>query len=56
MNTKLPTRPKMDARINVVLPEDEKLKLFEVAKQRRLPVSEVVRRGIALVAQQRLVA
>lgn len=53
MNTKLPTRPKMDARINVVLPEDEKQTLFEVAKMRRLPVSEIVRRGIALMAQQK---
>ena len=52
MNTKLPTRPKMEARLNVVLPADEKQALFAVAKERRLPVSEVVRRAIALMSQQ----
>lgn len=52
MNTKQPVRPKMDERIHLALPADEKRKLFEIAAARRLPVSEIVRRGIALVAAQ----
>jgi hypothetical protein len=42
----------MDARLQVVLPADEKQALFEAAAKRRLPVSELIRRGIALVSAQ----
>ena len=43
MNTKMPVRPKMDARLQVVIPADEKQKLFEVAAARRVSVSEIIR-------------
>lgn len=52
MNTKLPVRPTMDERITVKLPADEKRAVFEAAAKRRLPVSELIRRGIALVSAQ----
>ena len=50
MNTNLPSRPKMDVRIECVLPADEKRRLFELAAARRVPVSQLIRQGIALVA------
>lgn len=52
MNTKLPVRPTMDARLTLKLPADEKQALFEAAAKRRLPVSELIRRGIALISAQ----
>lgn len=52
MNTKLPTRPEMDARIAVVLPADEKRKLFEVAAKKGTTVSAMLRAAVASVAAQ----
>lgn len=52
MNTKLPVRPVMDERITVKLPADEKRAVFEAAAARRIPVSELIRRGIVLASEQ----
>jgi hypothetical protein len=50
MNTKLPTRRKMDDRIAVVLPADEKRRLFETAAARNTTVSQMIRNALASIA------
>jgi hypothetical protein len=52
MNSKLATRPRMVARLNVLLPEDEKEALFSAAAKRRLNASDLVRRGIELATRE----
>lgn len=52
MNTKLPTRQEMDARIAVVLPAAEKRKLFELAARQNTTVSAMIRAAVAHVANQ----
>ena len=47
MHTDLPLRPKLDERIKVALPSDEKRRVFEIAAARRLTVSAFVRDAIA---------
>ena len=51
MRTKLPTRPKMDERIALVLPADEKRRLFEAAARKNTTVSAMLRAAVAHVAQ-----
>lgn len=51
MNTKLPTRPEMDARIALVLPADEKRKLFEIAAKKGTTVSAMLRAAASVAAQ-----
>lgn len=52
MNSKFPTRARMDERIALVLPSDEKRKLFEIAAERGTTVSAMVRDAVASYAAQ----
>lgn len=52
MNTKFPTRARMDERLVLALPVDEKRKLFEVAAKRGTTVSAMVRAAVASFATQ----
>lgn len=47
MNSKRPTRRKMDERMNLVLPSDLKQALFEIAAASGRTASQVARDGIA---------
>lgn len=49
MNSKLPVRKKMDDRVALVLPSDEKLRLFKAAAARGVTVSQLIRTAIAQV-------
>jgi uncharacterized protein (DUF1778 family) len=50
MNTKLPTRPRADDVIKVVISAEEKREVFATAAARRTSVSEFVRRAIRQAA------
>lgn len=52
MHSRLPVRPKLVARLSVVLAEDEKEALFSAAAKRRLNASDLVRRGIQLATRE----
>jgi hypothetical protein len=52
MKTDLPLRPKLDDRIMFAVAPDEKRRLFEVAAERRVTVSELVRTAILQVTGQ----
>jgi len=50
MKSKLPTRPRADEVIKVVISADEKREVFATAAARRTSVSEFVRRAIRQAA------
>lgn len=50
MKSKLPTRPKADEVIKVVISAEEKREVFGLAAARRTSVSEFVRRAIRQAA------
>jgi len=52
MNTKLPTRSRMDDRIEVVIPAADKRRLFEIAAKKNTTVSAMIRTAVAQVAAQ----
>jgi hypothetical protein len=52
--SELPTRPPLDARLKVALAADEKARLFEVAAERRVTVSEIVRAAVARVVSDNM--
>jgi hypothetical protein len=56
MNTTLPVRPPFDERIAVAVTAEEKRKIFEAAAARRLTVSELVRKALALASGETLAA
>ena len=43
MRTKLATQPKMDERMSVALPADEKARLFDLAARRNTTPSQLLR-------------
>jgi len=47
MNTTLPTRPKMDDRLFVNIPADQKRRLFEIAASRGVTTAEMIREALA---------
>jgi hypothetical protein len=50
----LPRRPRMDNILRIAVAPDDKARLFELAAQRRVTVSELVRTAVARVVSDNM--